>query len=91
MDLIYSIISKAIEMEATDIHLAPHLVPVYRVNRKLIFDEGMIPMDELSLDELLKFFYNNTPALKEKFDERKQADFSYSYKDTRFRINISMS
>lgn len=91
MDLIYSILTKAIGLGATDIHLAPGLVPVYRINRKLVFDQTKLPMDEIMLDELLEYFFENIQGLKKKFEQKKQADFSYSYSEHRFRINVSVT
>ncbi len=91
MDLIYLIIDKAISLDATDIHLAPGLVPVYRISRKLFFDETKLPLDEVILNQFLDYFYEKNKGLKEKFELKKQADFSYSYKETRFRINVSIT
>ena len=91
MDLIYSILTKAIGLGATDIHFAPALVPVYRINRKLVFDEAKLPMNEIMLEELLDYFFENIQGLKQKFEQKKQADFSYSYSEHRFRINVSVT
>lgn len=91
MDLIYSILNRAINLGATDIHLAPGLVPVYRINRKLVFDEAKLPLNEMMLEELLEYFFNSTQGLKEKFEQKKQADFSYTYSEHRFRINVSLT
>jgi twitching motility protein PilT len=91
MDLIYSILQKAITLRATDIHLAPTLVPVYRVNRKLFFDESKLALDDVMLVELLEFFWKDNKGLQQKFESKKQADFSYSYNEHRFRINVSLT
>lgn len=91
MDLIFLIIDKAVSLNATDIHLAPNLVPIYRISRKLFFDETKLPMDEVSLNQLLDYFCEKNKGVREKFEEKKQADFSYAYKDHRFRINVSLT
>ncbi|MCX8073989.1 MAG: ATPase, T2SS/T4P/T4SS family [Clostridia bacterium] len=91
MDLIYMILQKAIDMDATDIHLVPDISPIYRVKRKLNFDSTMLPMSSVTLFELVDFFSKNVVGLKNSFDERKQSDFPYTYKNYRFRINVSFT
>lgn len=89
MDLIYSILQKGISLEATDIHLAPSEVPVYRINRKLFFAESMLPLSEQNLEMILDYFIKETPGLKKILEAKKQADFSYSYAGLRYRINVA--
>lgn len=89
MDLIYMILQKGIDLGATDIHLVPDIAPIYRVNRKLNFDASIFPMSLVTLTELTDFFAKNSPQLKLELQERKQADFPYTYNGYRFRINLS--
>lgn len=89
MDLIYSILQKGINLGASDIHLVPGQVPVYRVNRKLFFDESKLPLSNESIDMFVDFFSADNKALKESFLNNKQADFSYGYGGHRFRINVA--
>ena len=89
MEIIDAILQKGINIEATDIHLAPGQVPVYRVNKKLIFDESKLPLSRKSLIMLLDYFNEIVLGLKETFEKYKQADFSYTYSEHRFRINVS--
>lgn len=89
MDLIYSILQKGINLGASDIHLVPGQVPVYRVNKKLFFAESMIPMAPEDLGRMIEYFSKETPGIKETVDEKKQADFSYGYAGHRYRINIA--
>lgn len=91
MDLLFAILQKAINLGATDIHLAPGQLPVYRVNRNLMFDQSKLPITEDLLKAFAEYFYSVSARLRANFEERKQADFSYSYQDHRFRINISLT
>lgn len=91
MDLIYQILQKGINLEASDIHLVPGQLPVYRVNRKLFFDESKLILSGEMLTSLVEFFCNQTPGLKEEIDSKRQADFSYGYGGHRFRINVAMT
>ena len=65
MEILYMILQRAINLQATDIHLANDMLPVYRVNKKLYFGEltfftcsGFIPFEpiewDLKLGEMLK-------------------------------------
>lgn len=91
MDLLYMILKKGIELNATDIHLAPGSVPIYRVDRRLYFDESKLPMSDDSLIELIELFSDTHPHLRGAFEEKKQVDFSYTYDNYRFRINASLT
>lgn len=91
MDLIYQILQKGINLGATDIHLVPGQLPVYRVNRKLFFDESKLTLSEEFLNTLVEYFCSKTPGLEEEINNKRQADFSYSYNGHRFRINIAMT
>ena len=91
MEYLYMILEKAIKIGATDIHLAKDVVPVYRVNKKLEFDESKMPLSEQTLLQTLEGLYSIIYGLENLFKERKQADFAYTYMNTRFRINVSLS
>ncbi len=91
MDLIFPILSRAVSLGATDIHLAPGQVPVYRVSRKLFFDDSKFPLSAESLNKIVEGFCKEIPGLAKKFEEKKQIDFSYTYEHTRYRINVSLS
>lgn len=91
METLDTILQKAISLGATDVHLAPGQLPVYRIKRKLFFDESKLPLSDSSLHKILEYFYSRSGSLEKNFTERKQADFSYSYGETRFRINASLT
>lgn len=91
MEQIYPILVRAVTLGATDIHLTPGQVPVYRVNRKLFFDEAKFPLSDETLVSILEGFFKVFENLEDKFKQKKQIDFSYTYKDTRYRINVSLT
>lgn len=91
MDLFNMILNNGINMKASDIHLAPGSVPVYRVDRKLIFEESLLPLSGDDLINLVYEFAKITKNLEKVFEEKKQVDFSYTYKEFRFRINLSLT
>lgn len=91
MDYLYTILQKAISLGATDIHLAPGQLPVYRIKRQLFYDQTKLPLSESTLLKILEYFYSEVPHIKDTFEKRKQVDFSYRYEEHRFRINASLT
>lgn len=91
MEILETILQKAINLGATDIHLAPGQLPVYRIKRKLFFDESKLPLSKINLERIQEFFEGEINSLKTNFELDKQADFSYSYNNHRFRINVSLT
>lgn len=91
MDYLYAILQKAISLGATDIHLAPGQLPVYRIKRQLFYDQTKLPLSESTLFKILEHFCDQRPSLEATFNEKKQMDFSYGYSDHRFRINVSLT
>lgn len=91
MELLHSILQKAILLGATDIHLAPDQLPVYRISRVLNFDNSKNPLTKVTLERILEYFYSVLPNLENTFTKKRQADFSYSFMEHRFRINVSLS
>ena len=64
MESIDIILQKAISLGATDIHLAPNRLPVYRIKRSLVFDETKLPLTKIKLEQILNFFAEKIPNLK---------------------------
>ncbi|MDF2866091.1 MAG: pilus retraction protein PilT [Clostridia bacterium] len=91
MDLFNMILEKGINLGASDIHLSPGSVPIYRVDRKLSFDESKLPMSGEMLSNLVFDFARITKNLDKIFEEKKQVDFAYTYNGYRFRINLSLT
>jgi twitching motility protein PilT len=76
---------KAIDSKASDLHLVAGCVPTMRVNGELV------KMDHIIFDgkELKNAFYHEFSDKKlDKFEEKKDHDFSYNFGGLRFRINM---
>ena len=91
MEMIYAILQKGINLGATDIHLVAGQVPVYRVNRKLFFDESRFPLTDDTLSTFVEFFCDENSHLEEAIKTKRQADISYGYNGQRYRINIALT
>ncbi len=91
MDLFNMVLDKGIDIGASDIHLAPGSVPIYRVDRELIFDESKLSMSGEMLVNLVFDFERIVKNLEKVFEAKKQVDFAYTYRGYRFRINLSLT
>lgn len=91
MDLFNMILEKGINLGASDIHLSPNAVPVYRIQRKLLFDESKMPLTDEILKNLVIDFCRIVPDLENVYATRKQTDFAYKYREYVFRINLSIT
>ena len=67
MDYINAILQKAISLGATDIHLAPGQLPVYRIKRQLFYDQTKLPLSETVLFKILEYFCQQLPHLENTF------------------------
>lgn len=77
MEQILPILTRAVNLGATDIHLSPGQVPVYRVNRKLFFDEAKFPLSAETLVNILEGFFKEIRGLEKKFEEKTNRFFIY--------------
>ena len=82
-----SILDKAIENDATDIHFSSGNKPFYRINGSLTHLDKDI---DLTSEDTKSFAFNIlSEKNKEKFMSQKDIDLSFGYKDkARFRVNI---
>ncbi len=83
------ILKKAIDLEASDIHLKVGSKPVYRIHKRLHVDDDFPVID----DEHFKLFLQEVVGRSEKklkeFEEYGEIDLSYSLpKVSRFRVNV---
>ncbi len=85
-----SIITKAVEMGASDVHLTVFRPPIYRVNGQIIYDENE-PV--LTLDDAIRLGQEVLPndKCRKQLEETGQVDFSNAFPGIgRFRANIYM-
>lgn len=91
MDLNH-LLDKAIETNASDLHLLVGLSPVYRINGALQQLATVPPLTEQTLEQMIMSLL--TPAQREMFVTNRALDFSYGYgggtygDKGRFRVNI---
>ena len=83
------ILKKAIEAEASDIHLKVGSRPVYRIHKKLVVDEEFPVIDndhfQLFFDEVV----GRSQKKRQEFEEWGEIDLSYSLpRVSRFRVNV---
>lgn len=85
-ELISKIIEKAIEKNASDIHISAGKPPVLRVDGKLYLIKEEKTLNPTDTKEITFFILGE--ERKKEFLEKKELDFSYEYKyKTRFRGN----
>ena len=92
MEKFLMIVSDAIEAGATDIHLVGGLTPLFRINKALVHDERVEPMNKYDLEGLMEAIVCDSLELVEQFEAGKCLDLPYKVNDdVRLRINASMS
>ena len=79
----------AIEKEASDIHLSVGIAPTIRVDGKLISIPDTVDLSQHKIRELISSFTPN--EMIESFKQRKELDFSFGFKNVRFRVNLYFS
>ena len=81
------ILAKILEADASDLHLHAGKPPLMRVDSKLSPITGYPVFDDEELEKLIGVLM--TDAQKLQLQEKKQLDFSYSFKGhARFRVNV---
>lgn len=88
---IEDLIDIAIQKDASDIHLILGLKPMLRITRRL---EPIEEYEVLTEDDMYDIYDSIVKGNLDKdtvFKETKKLDTSYEYKDTRLRINASLS
>ena len=85
------LLDKAIEVDASDIHLISKLKPTLRIKRELVSaDEFEVLTTEDMLD-LYDYFVRGNLEKDKVYRETRKLDASAEYKDIRIRVNISMA
>ena len=83
------ILSKAIKMGASDIHLVVDRKPMLRVSKVLSDLEEEDVLTENDMFEMYDYFVRGNVDRDEEYKRTKQLDFSYEFEGVRFRGNIS--
>ncbi len=83
------ILKKAIENNASDIHLVYGKKPILRIARKLEEMEDQEVLTEEAMYEMYDYFVRGNIQKDEEYRSTRKIDFSYIYEGIRFRGNIS--
>jgi len=83
---IKDLLKKAIEIEASDLHLVVGLVPAFRIDGELNYAEGEKIVTERDMETMI--FSLISQEEKQKFLEKREMDFSYDQDGFRFRVNL---
>ena len=83
------ILKKALDLEASDIHVKVGAKPVYRIHKKLHVDNEFPIIDEEHFNLFLNEVLGKNARKRKEFEEMGEADISYSLpKVSRFRVNV---
>jgi len=89
MSLLRELLGKAVEIGASDVHLKPDKIPIYRVHAELM-DAAREPLTAANLQELVDEIL--PPYQRQKFETQHEADFSLALEGIgRFRVNVFRS
>lgn len=89
--MLEKILDTAIKMEASDIHLVYNLKPYLRVKRQLIQLDKFSVLTKEDMDTVFEEIVGKNKYKKDMFTEQRRLDTSYQYKDTKCRVNISLT
>ena len=85
------ILKKAIQVDASDIHLICGLKPMLRIIRSLTPIEECAVLTEEDMLEIYDYFIRGNIDKDTTFKKTKKLDTSYEFEDIRLRVNISLS
>ena len=85
------VLDKAIELDASDVHLICGNKPMLRISRELRPIEEIEVLTEEDMSEIYDYLIKGNVDKDEIFNKTKRLDTSYEYKDIRLRVNISLS
>ena len=85
------ILSYAINMEASDVHLLSGCQPLVRISKELTSIEQMNTLTPEDMTEFITQITGGKERLLDLLDEQRLLDINYKYESTRFRVNISYS
>ena len=83
------ILTRAIKMNASDVHFVEGKRPILRIMRNLSEIEEEEILEEEDLYEMYDFFVRGNIDKDDEYKNTKKIDFSYEFGGIRFRVNIS--
>ena len=85
------ILDKAMEIDASDVHLICGNKPMLRIARDLVPVEGSKVLTEDDMYEIYDTLVQGNVDKDEVFNTNRKLDMSYIHRDIRLRVNISLS
>ena len=85
------VLDKAIELDASDVHLICENKPMLRIARQLKPIEEMDVLTPEDMNEIYDYLVMGNLDKDKVFNETRKLDTSYEYKGIRLRVNISLS
>ena len=85
------ILDKAMELDASDVHLICDNKPMLRIARNLIPVPDSKILTPEDMNELYDYLVKGNVDKDEVFENTRKLDMSYEYKNIRLRVNISLS
>ncbi len=85
------LIDKAMEMDASDIHLICDNKPMFRIARSLIPVPDTKILTQQDMAEIYDFLVKGSIEKDQVFNTTRRLDTSYEYRDIRLRVNISLA
>ena len=85
------VLDKAIELDASDVHLICDNKPILRIARELKPIEDMDVLTPEDMSEIYDYLVMGNLDKDKVFNETRKLDTSYEYKGIRLRVNISLS
>ena len=85
------ILDKAMEIDASDVHLICGNKPMLRIARDLVPVEGSEVLTEDDMYEIYDTLVQGNVDKDEVFNTNRKLDMSYIHRDIRLRVNISLS
>lgn len=83
------VLDRAIELDASDVHLIYGLKPILRISRELKQIDNQDIIGESELYEAYDYFVRGNIDKDEIYKSTKKIDMSFEYGDVRLRVNIS--
>ncbi len=83
------ILTRAIKLNASDVHFVTGKRPILRIMRSLSEIEEEEILEEEDLYEMYDFFVRGNIDKDDEYKNTKKIDFSYEFGGIRFRVNIS--
>jgi twitching motility protein PilT len=83
---IQTLLEKAIDKKASDLHLVVDLPPILRIDGELVYLKEMDKLNQKGAEDMIYAILDEKQ--KDSFISKRELDFGYSLKGYRFRINL---